>query len=151
VSVGAKAPALQAVDLKGKKVRLSDLKGQVVVLEFWAPTNPAYGVVAEDRRELAKEMKGRPLAMVSVSADGSKEAARKFIDKVPKPWAQWWVGRRAKQLETWNVHILPTTYVIDHKGVIRCAQTLFDNQAFLREEVQKQVEAAEAEKKPGGG
>jgi peroxiredoxin len=146
VSVGAKAPALEAVDLKGKKVRLSDLKGKVVILEFWTPANPAYGVVAEHRRDLVKEMKGRPLAMVSVSADASKEAAQKFIDKEPMPWAQWWVGRRAKQLEDWNVHVLPTTYVIDHKGVIRYAQTIFDDQAFQLEEVGKAVEAAEAEK-----
>jgi hypothetical protein len=34
VSVGAKAPPTEAVDLKGKRVRLSDLKGKVVVLRF---------------------------------------------------------------------------------------------------------------------
>jgi len=157
VSVGAKAPALEAVDLKGKKVRLSDLKGKVVVLEFWVPPPAtdlvveAYSAAGEPLRELAKEMKGRPFAVVSVSADASKEVTRKFIDKVPKPWAHWWVGHRVRQLEDWGVFVLPTTYVIDHKGVIRDARTLFDSPSPPREEVEKLVEAAEAEKKRGGG
>ena len=96
-------------------------------------------------------MKGRPCAVVSVGADGSREAAREFLDKRPRPWAQWWVGRRARQLEDWGVFMLPTTYLIDHKGVIRYTRTLFDNRAPLDAEVEKLVKAAEAEKKPGGG
>jgi peroxiredoxin len=154
VSVGAKAPALEAVDLKGNKVRLSDLKGKVVLLEFWTAglanddAVEAGSAVAESMRELAKEMKGRPFAVVSVSADANKEAPRKFLDKVSKPWAQWWVGHRARQLEDWGVFVLRTTYLIDHKGVIRDIRTPFANPIPPPEEVEKLVKAAEAEKKP---
>jgi peroxiredoxin len=149
VSVGATASATQAVDLQGKKVRLSDLEGKVVVLHFWAASNPGIAATLRETRELVKEMQGRPFAFVSVSADKNKETVEKFLQKEPMPWTHWWIGPEARLLETWDVQAPLMIYVINHKGVIRQVWTLGDFQYRKFADVAKQlVKDAEAE---GGG
>jgi thiol-disulfide isomerase/thioredoxin len=119
LSVGKSAPELESADLDGKKVKLSDLKGKVVVLDIWTTWCGPCKAMIPHERELVKKLEGKPFVFVSISADAEKDELTKFIEKNPMPWTHWWNGARGGILEKWNVKFFPTIYVIDAKGTIR--------------------------------
>jgi thiol-disulfide isomerase/thioredoxin len=116
---GKPAPAAEAKDLDDKNVALADLKGKVVVLDFWATwCGPCKSMIPHER-DMVKKLAGKPFAFVSVSADDKVETVKEFVDKEPMPWTHWFAGKSGEVLKNWNIHAFPTIYVIDGKGVIR--------------------------------
>ena len=146
LEVGAVAPETISVNLDGKSVKLSELKGKVVVLDFWATWCGPCRAMIPHTRDLVKGMDGKPFVFVSVSVDDEKETLTKFIEKTPMPWAHWWDGKKAAS-EQWDVEGYPTLYVIDHKGVIRFKTLGYDPKSGkLDATVEELVKAAEAGK-----
>jgi len=119
LSVGKAAPDVVSQNLEGKKVKLSDLRGKVVVLDIWATWCGPCRQMIPHERELVKKLVNEPFVLVSVSADAKKETLTDFIKKEPMPWTHWWNGQRGGIVEDWNVEYFPTIYVLDAKGVIR--------------------------------
>jgi peroxiredoxin len=144
---GAVAPAEEATDLKGEKVKLSDYKGKVVVLDFWGTFCPPCIKMIPDSRKLVKAMKGKPFAFVSVSADEEKGALTDFLKEHQMPWDHWWVGSGSKFQKAWDVDGFPTVFVIDHKGVIRYSQVGYSEEDRIAKEAERLVKEAEADKK----
>jgi thiol-disulfide isomerase/thioredoxin len=140
LSVGKKMPALTSQDLDGKKVKLSDLKGKVVVVDVWATWCGPCRAMIPHERELVKRLKGKPFVLVSVSADASKETVKTFLEKNEMPWTHWWDGARGPIYKMLVDRGIPTAYVIDAKGIIRAKIVGFskDNMANL----DKAVDAA---------
>lgn len=63
------APAWSLDDLQGKPVKLSDFKGKIVVLNFWATWCPPCVAEIPDFIEIEKEYRGKGVAVVGVSID----------------------------------------------------------------------------------
>jgi thiol-disulfide isomerase/thioredoxin len=120
VAVGNPAPDVENVTLEGKKVKLSDYKGKVVLLDIWATWCPPCRAMIPHERELVKEMKDKPFVLVSVSADDEKETLTKFLEKEQMPWVHWWNdGAENVVLKKYRVRAFPTLYLIDHSGKVR--------------------------------
>jgi thiol-disulfide isomerase/thioredoxin len=119
LSIGKKAPEVLSQDLDGKPVKLSDLRGQVVVLDVWATWCGPCKAMIPHQRGLVKRLEGKPFALVSISVDDNKEKVSAFLKKTPMPWTHWWNGPRQGLVVDWDVTSYPTIYVLDHKGVIR--------------------------------
>ncbi len=119
LSVGKMAPEAVSMDLAGKKVKLSDLKGKVVVLDFWATwCPPCRGMIPHTRKLVAKH-KDAPFAFVSISGDDDKETLEAFLKKTPMPWTHWFNGPDGGLIDDWDIDGFPTIFVIDARGVIR--------------------------------
>ena len=118
-SVGNVAPELEGNDAEGNPVKLSNYKGKVVLVDFWATwCGPCVGMIPHEK-ELVKKLEGRPFALIGVSADQSPADLAKFLAKENLPWANIFDGPGGKRTWEWNVEAFPTFYIIDAKGIIR--------------------------------
>lgn len=117
---GAVAPEIHGEDIRGKKIKLSDYRGKVVVLNFWASwCGPCMQMVPHER-SLLERLKGKRFAVVGVNGDNDRSAARKAAEKNQMSWESFWSGGSEKGIAAqWNVHGWPTVFVLDAKGVIR--------------------------------
>jgi peroxiredoxin len=115
---GKPAPDFTLVDLAGQKTRLSDLKGKVVLVNFWATWCPPCREEIPSMANLNRIMAGKPFRMLAISIDqGGKEAVEAFFRQsgTTLPALLDSSGATGKLYGTTGV---PETFVIDRKGVI---------------------------------
>lgn len=119
LSIGKPAPEVVSKNIEGKEVRLSDLKGKVVVLDIWATWCPPCRAMIPHEREMVEKLKDKPFVLVSISADDKQKTLTDFLVDNKMPWTHWYNGPEGGIVEDWEVNHYPTIYVIDAKGVIR--------------------------------
>jgi hypothetical protein len=119
LSVGKPLPELVVEDLDGKKVKLSDLQGKVVVLYVLTTTDNHATIITDHQRELSKKHADKPLVIVNVFVDEKKETVTDYLKKNPTPWTNSWAGAKDSLLEDWGLPATPATFTLDAKGLIR--------------------------------
>ena len=127
LKVGDKAPELAYKDPDGNVRKLSELKGKLVLIDFWASwcrpcraENPnvvrTYNVYKD---KLFKN--GRGFEIFSVSLDQNKNSWVQAIEKDGLLWEnhvsdlQFW---RSEGARIYNVNSIPATFLVDGDGVI---------------------------------
>jgi thiol-disulfide isomerase/thioredoxin len=143
LGIGKTSPEVVSHNLDDKEVKLSDYRGKILILDFWATWCGPCRQMIPHSRQLVEKMKDKPVALVSVSCDAEKETLTKFIEKEPMPWTHWWEGVKSDSvLNVWNIQGIPTVYVIDPKGVIRYKQVGFNPEKpdALDKEIEKLLE-----------
>jgi cytochrome c-type biogenesis protein len=103
--------------LDGQSVRLSELRGQVVLLNFWATwCVPCRGEIPE-LNDLHKELSARGFAVVGVTTDDTAALVREFQKDVPQDYRVALADKAAAS--KYGVVGLPATFIIDREGRIR--------------------------------
>jgi thiol-disulfide isomerase/thioredoxin len=113
------APALALKDLRGRTLRLSDYKGKVVVLNFWATWCPPCRAEMPDLIRMQREYRSRGLQVVGITYPPEEIAkVRQFVRKlgVNYPIALGTIETKSLFDET---ETLPLTIVIDREGKVR--------------------------------
>lgn len=119
LSIGKVAPDIEGVDSEGKPMKLSDFRGKVVVLDFWATwCGPCMALVPHEIK-LAKRLDGKPFAIVGVDFDATREELKKGEKDNGINWRSFHDGRQGPIGEKWRIQAIPAIYVLDAKGVIR--------------------------------
>ncbi|MED3623615.1 peroxiredoxin family protein [Neobacillus thermocopriae] len=116
LSVGAKAPDFELKTLSGDSVKLSDLKGKKVMLNFWATWCPPCKEEMPAMEKLHKEA-GEDLLILAVNIDPHLDV-QGFVNenKLTFPIL---LDTDDTVNEKYQILSIPTTYFIDSKGIIR--------------------------------
>lgn len=110
-------PDVDLVTLDGELMTFDDLKGRVVVVDFWATwCRPCIAALPALRR-LSKRSAKSPFTLISISTDGDRGVVEEAIREHRMTWPQVW-DQRHQQARAFNVQSYPTYLVIDHEGVI---------------------------------
>jgi len=112
-------PALRLVDLDGRAWDLAQLRGKVVVVNFWASwcgpcvqELPVLGALAQ------REAFRNRVAVVGVNYKESLDAIRAFGASHPIPYPVL-RDRSGDMFKAWTAGVMPTTVVIDRQGRAR--------------------------------
>lgn len=119
---GAPLPDFTLTDMQGNSHTLSDYKGNVVMLNFWATyCGPCIKEMPSMQR-LKEKMTGKPFTILAVdmaeeSADVSAFLSKHNI-KVDFPLL---LDPDGTVVEQWMISAVPTTFILDPTGKIRYA------------------------------
>ncbi|WP_439182303.1 TlpA family protein disulfide reductase [Carboxylicivirga taeanensis] len=111
---GNLAPNLTFSALEGQQVRLSDFKGQMVVIDVWATWCGPCKNEAPFFEELAQKYSDKPIHFISISIDSNKKAWQRYLDEHPKTSQQFICNR--SEFKSYELFGVPRFIVIDNDG-----------------------------------
>jgi cytochrome c biogenesis protein CcmG/thiol:disulfide interchange protein DsbE len=116
------APAFTLKSLDGKTLALSELKGKIVVVNFWATWCPPCRAEIPDFVEVYEQNRAKGLEIVGVSVDEmTPQQLRPFVDKNKMSYPVALVTDKILR-DYGPISAIPTTFIIDKKGIIRHAE-----------------------------
>ncbi|MDR4482112.1 MAG: TlpA disulfide reductase family protein [Nitrospirales bacterium] len=136
-SKGSPAPDFRLMDMKGKPVSLSDFKGKVVLLNFWATWCGPCRIEMPAMEALYRSMRSKGLEIVAVSVDQQGTAVtRPFQEAMGLSFPilhdqDYEVGL------TYGARTLPMTFAIDRQGIIR--QVVFGSRDWNSPEARRGI------------
>lgn len=117
-TVGSTVPDLTGSGMDGVEESLSDYRGRVVLLDFWATwCKPCIAALPELRR-LVEDLPADRFVLLAVSVDAELETAVEFMEKEPMPWVNWHVGMTSELTKVLDVSAFPTYILLDEQGRI---------------------------------
>jgi len=120
-AIGSIAPEIELPNVDGKLIKLSSLKGKVVLIDFWASWCGPCRKENPNVVKLYNEVKGQGFEVFSVSLDKDRDAWIKAIAKDGLIWKnhvsdlKYWKSAGAL---TYGVNSIPYTVLLDKKGKI---------------------------------
>lgn len=104
----------------GKALKLADLKGKVVLIDFWGTWCGPCRAAIPHLKELHTKYKDKGLVVIGIHTRNGADKAAAYVkdEQIPYPIA---VDEKGKTVETYGVDSFPDYYLIDRKGNLRVA------------------------------
>ena len=117
----APATPLQLPDIQGKMHALSDYKGKVVLVNFWATWCPPCRAEMPSMQRLKQHMAGKPFAILAIDMGETEAEVRSFLHEMKSANIDFTIllDKEGKELKTWKISVFPTSFVIDADGKLR--------------------------------
>jgi len=117
-AVPKEAPDITLTAVSGKPIRMADLKGHVVLLDFWAswciPCRRSFPEVDALNREL--QPKG--LTVIAVNVDEQQKNAYTFLEQYPHTMTVAFDTKGAAA-QAFDLQAMPSSMILDRHGRIR--------------------------------
>ncbi len=104
-------------DTDGNRVKLSDLQGKIVFLNFWTTWCPACRVEMPAMEKLHQRFKGRDFAMVAVSMQESPDRVTSYLKEHDLTFPTL-LDEDGRISSRFSVTSIPTTYILNREGAI---------------------------------
>lgn len=109
-------------DENGKEMKLSDYKGKVILLNFWATWCPPCRKELPDLSTLSTELKDKDFKMIGVSVDDNQEVLNNFLKSNNLSYTVVYEPNElvSKYMTSagQNQNVVPQTYIIDKNGKV---------------------------------
>ena len=129
------APALRLPDLDGKLHKLGDLKGKLVVVNFWATWCPPCRREMPSLERLRRKLGDQGLAVLAVDVGEDADTVFSFTGQLdPAPAFPLLLDKDSRAMQDWKIRGLPTTFVVDAQGRViyrAVGGREFDNEALV--------------------
>ncbi len=131
-----KAPDFSLTDADGKRVRLSDYRGKVVVVDFWATDCGGCRVEIPWFVEFQREYRDRGLVILGLSLDD--EGWKKVKPFIAEQGINYRVVLASDDVTNrYHVEAMPTTVMIDRSGKIASTHVGLGKREEFRAEIQE--------------
>lgn len=113
------APTDRLTDGAGRPVHLSDFKGRVVLVNFWATWCAPCIREMPGLDKLEAKLGGPNFTVVAVNEDrGGAKIAKPFLEKLRTPNLRLYVDDKMKLMRAFGVRGMPTSFLLDRAGNI---------------------------------
>jgi len=114
------APAFELQNMDEEKVHLSDYKGKVVLINFWATWCPPCVREMPSMERLYRKFKDRPFTVLALNQMEDEDQVFAFTGQLEiDPSFTLLFDRDSRVANQYGIRGLPTTYLIDKKGMVR--------------------------------
>ncbi|MFZ5918455.1 MAG: TlpA family protein disulfide reductase [Chloroflexota bacterium] len=114
-AIGDPAPNFELTLLDGSKLRLSDLEGQVVVLNFWSSWCTPCRQEAPELQKVWETVQGQGAIFLGISYKDAEDASRAFVQELGITYPNG-TDLRGRIGNTYGVTGVPETFIIDGSG-----------------------------------
>jgi thiol-disulfide isomerase/thioredoxin len=133
--VAAARSSLEAMELRtkplelsftatdGRKIDMTELRGKVVLIDFWATWCPPCVAEAPQLVETYKKYHERGLEIIGISLDQNREALEKFTKENGMTWPQFFDGKgwNNEFAQRFNIQSVPTMWLFGRDGKLKDA------------------------------
>jgi len=135
VGVGDPAPAFTLPDFGGGQVGLSELRGRVVCLDFWATWCATCKTALPALEALARRPGFEDVRFLAVNIDRAGEPADRFVaERLPGAKLTLLRDAGGALLARYGAEGMPALYLIDRDGVVRHVEAGYETAALRRVE-----------------
>jgi peroxiredoxin len=125
VQKGQHAPSFSLPTLKGGRASLGSLAGKVVVLDFWAQWCEPCKKELPELEKLSREFAAKNVVVLSVNIDKVKDNAARLVSQLGVTF-EVALDPGGSVAATYDLPKMPTSFVIDRKGVVRYVHEGFE-------------------------
>ena len=118
IAPGIAAPAFELPSLDGKTIGTTELRGRIVLLNFWASWCGPCRTEMPILNQLAKQYGARGVSIVGVNVEPERKPALDWLKTTPVNFPVLF-DADSKVSASYQVTGMPTTVIFDRKGVVR--------------------------------
>ena len=137
-------PTLTFTSITGQNVNVADLKGKVVLIDFWATWCPPCVSSMPDLIATYKEYHPQGFEIVGISLDQDKSKLEKYVKDNNMAWQQYYdgLGWENKLAKRFGVKGIPHIVLIDKQGAVHFNTNYDNNKSPLHGDDLKQAVAS---------
>jgi peroxiredoxin/predicted negative regulator of RcsB-dependent stress response len=137
LKIGSPAIELAAVSTQGKKIRLADYRGKVVLLDFWAAWCMPCKLEMPNVINVYGDLHKKGFEIIGISLDTDKARFEEFTKSNGMTWPQIYDGKgwQSELAGRYAVTGIPATFLLDKQGKIRYKNVRGDKLRIAVEEL----------------